>query len=142
MGFSVSLGYDHDPDRLQTLGLSELEQFIQRLAARRNRASMQHVVAHLRAFLRWLANRNYASDTLANQIDTPRVYRDEQLPRALPWEVVLRFLDAIDRSSVIGRRDYAMFLLITTYGLAYKRGCDANAGRHQVEGAKDSRRST
>jgi len=111
------LEYDHDPNRLQTLGLSELEQFIQRLAARRNRASMQHVVAHLRAFLRWLANRNYVSDSLANQIDTPRVYRDEQLPRALPWKVVLQFLNAIDRSSVIGRRDYAMFLLITTYGL-------------------------
>jgi integrase len=39
------------------------------------------------------------------------------LPRALPWPTVLAFLNAIDRSTVVGRRDYAMFLLIATYGL-------------------------
>jgi site-specific recombinase XerD len=57
------------------------------------------------------------STGLAEQIDTPRVYRGERLPRALAWETVLGFLKAIDRATTIGRRDYAMFLLIATYGL-------------------------
>ena len=36
---------------------------------------------------------------------------------ALTWQTVLGFLNAIDRATTIGRRDYAMFLLIATYGL-------------------------
>lgn len=47
-------------------------------------------------------------------IDTPRLYRQEQLPRSLPWETVQAFLGGIDRSHT-GRRDYAMFLMIATY---------------------------
>ena len=111
------VGYDRDANRLHTLQRDDLEQFIQRLAARRSRASLQHVAAHLRAFLRWLGGRGGCSAGLAEQVDTPRVYRGERLPRALAWETVLGFLNAIDRATTIGRRDYAMFLLIATYGL-------------------------
>jgi site-specific recombinase XerD len=50
-------------------------------------------------------------------IDTPRLYRGEQLPRAMTWDVVQAFLGAIDRSTPRGRRDYAMLLLLATYGL-------------------------
>jgi integrase len=45
------------------------------------------------------------------------VYRGEQLPRSLPWDTVQALLKAIDRTTPMGRRDYAMFLLIATYGL-------------------------
>jgi site-specific recombinase XerD len=55
------------------------------------------------------------------QIDTPRVYRGEQLPRALPWETVRGLLKTIDRTTAMGRRDYAILLLIATYGL---RACE------------------
>jgi len=54
---------------------------------------------------------------LDTMIDTPRVYRGERLPRSLPWKTAQSFLAAIDRSTPMGRRDYAMFLLVTTYGL-------------------------
>ena len=57
----------------------------QRVAARVSRATLQHVVAHLRSFLRWLAVQGAAPQGLESQIDTPRVYRQEQLPRALRW---------------------------------------------------------
>ena len=50
-------------------------------------------------------------------IDTPRVYRGERLPRSLPWETVTAFLERDHRSTPMGRRDYAMFLLVATYGL-------------------------
>ena len=43
--------------------------------------------------------------------------RLEQLPRALPWETVRALLRSIDRTSAKGLRDYAMFLLMATYGL-------------------------
>jgi integrase len=75
------------------------------------------MVTHLRAFLRFAASRGEAPIGLDTQIDRPRVYREEQLPRALSWEIVEAFLRAIDRTTPGGLRDYAIFLLIATYGL-------------------------
>jgi integrase/recombinase XerD len=80
-------------------------------------ASLQHDVAALRGFLRFLATDGRAPTGLDRQIDTPRLYRLEQLPRALPWETVCTLLQSLDTASPMGLRDYAMFLLIATYGL-------------------------
>ena len=57
------------------------------------------------------------SPSLAEAIDTPRIYRREKLPRSLPWETVKALLESIDRSTGDGLRDYTMLLLIAAYGL-------------------------
>jgi site-specific recombinase XerD len=74
-------------------------------------------VAHLRSFLRFLATKGQCPSGLDATIDTPRLYRLEQLPRALPWETVQALLQSIDRHTAIGLRDYTMLVLIATYGL-------------------------
>jgi len=43
---------------------------------------------------------------LHQRIDTPRVYRLEQLPRAVPWVQVVALLRSIDRSTSAGLRDF------------------------------------
>ncbi|MHC4492517.1 MAG: site-specific integrase [Planctomycetota bacterium] len=115
--FVAFLRHDRDPDRLCDLASAQIEAFLQLLGGRLSRASLQHTVAHLRSFLRFLAARGLVPPGLHARIDTPRVYRRERLPRALPWETVLALLRAIDRSTSMGRRDYAMLLLVATYGL-------------------------
>jgi site-specific recombinase XerD len=120
----ASLGYDQAPTCLRGLSAPRLDAFLTHLGPRRSRASLQHTVAHLRGFLRFLATRDLAPPGLAAGLDTPRVYRAERLPRALPWETVGALLRAIDRTTPMGRRDYAMLLLIATYGL---RTCEVAA---------------
>lgn len=111
------LGYAQQSARLRKLRAGDLEAFVRMLGARVSRATLQHAVAHLRGFLRFMAARGDLAPGLDTQLDTPRVYRLEQLPRMLPWPTVQAFLRAIDRTMPSGRRDYAMFLLVTTYGL-------------------------
>lgn len=111
------IGFDEDRRILRRLRPSQIEAFIKGIAIRLGRASVQHAVAHVRSFLRFLAGRGEIACGPAMPIDTPRLYRGERLPRALPWKLVKQFLAAIDRSTPMGRRDYAMFLLIATYGL-------------------------
>jgi integrase/recombinase XerD len=111
------VAYDEDPRVLKKLEPQQIEEFIEAVALRISRVSLQHTVAHVRSFLRFLVGRGAIAEGLDSAIDTPRVYRGERLPRSLPWKTVQSFLDAIDRSTPMGRRDYAMFLLITTYGL-------------------------
>jgi site-specific recombinase XerD len=115
--FLQHLNFDADSSRLADVSAHDLETFI-RVAARANgRGSLQHVIAHLRSFLRFLAMQGLVTSGLDSQIDTPRVYRLEQLPRALPWETVLTLLRSIDQSTSVGPRDYAMLFLCATYGL-------------------------
>jgi len=102
---------------LKDIQAGHLESYITKTSQRLSRLTLQHDISALRGFLRFLAINGRVPDGLANGIDTPRLYRLEQLPRALPWETVRALLRSIDRTSPKGQRDYAMFLLIATYGL-------------------------
>ena len=111
------LTYEDTPARLAALTANDLEAFVGGCGRRLSRATLQHTVAQLRAFLRFLGVYGVLRPGLETQLDTPRCYRGEQLPRALPWRTVRAFLRAIDRTTPLGLRDYAMFFLIATYGL-------------------------
>ena len=102
---------------LKKIQASQLETYIATAGKRFSRASLQQYIGALRGFLQFLAMEGRVPSGLGGQIDTPRVYRLEQLPHTLPWETVRILLRSIDRTSAKGVRDYAMFLLIATYGL-------------------------
>jgi integrase/recombinase XerD len=108
---------DDRPHGLQDLHVAEIEAFVTAVGARVSRVTMRSTVTILRSFLRFLATCGEASTGLDQHIESPRQYRGERLARALPWDAVRSLLRAIDRSTVKGRRDYAMLLLIATYGL-------------------------
>ena len=111
------LNFDHHPQRLVELDVTQIDAFMTKTGQRLGRVSMQKVAAVLRSFLKFLATEGKISPGLEELIESPRQYRGERLPRALPWEDVLVLLRSVDRSTAKGRRDYAMLLLIATYGL-------------------------
>lgn len=119
--FLSSLKYDSTPGRLSELQQPDVERFVRTTGRRLSRATLQHTVANLRSFLRFLATASLVPLGLDGGIDTPRVYRGERLPRALPWGTVRDLLRSVERSTAMGRRDYAMLLLVATYGL---RSCE------------------
>jgi integrase/recombinase XerD len=122
--FLTWLRFADAPDRLSSLTTSDLEGFIRHLSKRMGRIGLQKPIAILRNLLRFLAADGSVPVGLDRTIDRPRVYRQEQLPRSLPWSTVQAFLGSINRDSAIGMRDYAMFSLMTTYGM---RACDVVA---------------
>lgn len=135
MEFLDHLGFGSSPGKLARVNASDIEQFIKGHGRRIGRTSLQHVVAQVRGFLRFLALSDEIAPGLETQIDTPRVYRGESLPRALPWGTVKAFMASIDRSTPMGRRDYAIFLLITTYGM---RSCEVvNLRLEDIEWRRD-----
>jgi len=115
------LDFESDPERLSSLCQEDIEGFLRHLGKRMGRVALQKPIAILRNFLRFMASRGCIPPALESRIDTPRVYRQEQLPCTLPWETVQEFLRSIDRGTATGTRDYAMFSLMVTYGL---RSCD------------------
>jgi integrase/recombinase XerD len=101
---------------LATLQFADIERYLAKRSRTITRQTLQHVIAHLRGFLRY----GFATGLIhrpLDQIDTPRTYRAELPPRALPWAQVLALLRSVDRSSKAGRRDAAILHLMAYYGL-------------------------
>jgi len=101
---------------LQKLSRDDLERFILKRSQEVSRHSLQHEVAHLRAFLRYAHDEGLVTERL-DGLDTPRTYRGELPPRAMPWPNVLQLLRSIDRTSRAGWRDLCILHLIAYYGL-------------------------
>lgn len=102
--------------RISALTCEHVHAYLTYKSKRVSRQTMQHVVARLRAFLRYGSARRLIREGL-DVIDTPRTYRDELPPRALPWPLVKKLLCSIDLSGRSGWRDYTMLHLMAYYGL-------------------------
>jgi len=71
----------------------------------------------LRAFLRYLHHRGLNSRALAGCVPSMRRWKLATLPTYLSAAQVQKALDGCDRSTVMGRRDYAVLLLLAKLGL-------------------------
>jgi hypothetical protein len=101
---------------LKTFSRDDVERFILKRSQGVSRHTLQHEVAHLRAFLRYAHDAGLVTQRL-DGLDTPRTYRGELPPLALPWRSVQRLLRSIDRASRCGWRDLCILHLIAYYGL-------------------------
>lgn len=101
---------------LDALTRADIERYVELRSREVSRHSLQHVVAHLRAFLRFCHDRGDMGSAL-DSIDTPRTYRGELPPQALPWATVQTLLASIDCQSKAGWRDHCILHLMAYYGL-------------------------
>lgn len=81
------------------------------------KTGLKNRCAVLRVFLRYLHRERIVGKDLSNALDSPRLYRLSSIPRSITWDEVHRMLEAVDRRTPIGKRDYAILLLLVTYGL-------------------------
>ena len=78
---------------------------------------MTGLCSSLRVFLRYLYREQLINRDLGATVESPRRYQLADLPRSISWDDVRRMLDVVDRRSALGKRDYAILLLLVTYGL-------------------------
>src|SRR4051812_16017898 len=82
-----------------------------------DKRSVQSLCSILKVFFRYLYSVGLMTRDLAKAIESPRRYRLSNLPRSISWNQVEQMLQKVDRRSVVGKRDYAILLLLVTYGL-------------------------
>jgi integrase len=75
----------------------------------------------IRTFLRFLYRERVVAEDLSVTFEVPKLFRLSNVPRSITWGEVRRVLQAVDRRTVRGRRDYAILLMLVTYGL---RACE------------------
>ena len=80
-------------------------------------SSVRNACGILHVFLRYLYRERILPKDLSPAVESPQTYRLAKIPRSVTWEEVRRLLEAINRRTPAGRRDYAIVLLLVTYGL-------------------------
>jgi len=71
----------------------------------------------LRIFLAFLYREQLIATDLARAVEAPQRHRLADVPRSISWAEVQKLLEAVDCRSPVGKRDYALILLMVTYGL-------------------------
>jgi integrase len=112
------------PDQIQPLDLSE---FVSARAdlplggIRRDHwlqpKTLARIVSDLRSFRRFLTMRRVLQKDLSAGLPKIRVPRDAKIPSVWEQDLIVRLLEAVDRSSAKGKRDYAILLLACRLGL-------------------------
>lgn len=101
----------------RTLRPADVVSEVKRTAQRYSPGATQLVTTALRSFLKYLRYRGQIEVDLVAAV--PRVARWEQrgLPRYLPAADVRRMLEHCERTTALGRRNYAMLILLAQLGL-------------------------
>jgi len=78
----------------------------------------------LRSFFDFCYEQGYTSQNLRFSLPSIRVYRNSDVPKKIEYTEAIKLIDSIDRSTLRGKRAYAIILILNTYGI---RGCQLRA---------------
>jgi site-specific recombinase XerD len=103
--------------QLQELNTKDVSDFILKDAGIRGRRSAQLMTSVLRSFLNYLFQEGKTTTNLATAIPATAGGRLSELPRYLEAPEVEKLLRSCDRRQKVGRRDYAVLVLLARLGL-------------------------
>ena len=104
--------------RLSELSPPVLSAFMaERSGAGLSKTSVRDCCGVLRVLLRYAHREGAVGSDLSATVEWPQAYRLSSIPRSITWEEVGRVLTCVDRRTPVGRRDYAILLLLVIYGL-------------------------
>jgi site-specific recombinase XerD len=109
--------------RIAAVRVADLDDFVLGLASKWAPKTVAGDCSTLRALLRFLHATGRLPVDLAACVAAPRIRSFDRPPRALPWRDVRRILRAIDVRRPLGRRDFALFLMMATYGMGAGEAC-------------------
>lgn len=104
-------------DDLRRVGVEQIDAHLVAESRRLGKESMGSVSTAVRGFLGFLYTCGFVAKDLRSYVPRPRLYKLARMPRSVAWSEVRRTLDAIDRRTTLGRRDYAMLMLVACCGL-------------------------
>jgi len=102
---------------LERLSAAEVSMFLVAECPKRSVSGARDLASALRAFLRYLHVAGLIEAPLVWAVPSVADLRDRTLPRGLEPAAVRRLLASCDRRRTVGRRDYAILLLLARLGL-------------------------
>lgn len=102
---------------VRDVALDHLDAFLIKRSKLRRPVSLKHVYSHLRGFFRFLFLEGTIPSNPAQWLTPPCRFRDDLRPKYIPWAKVEELLAGVDRRMRAGKRDFAVLVLLSHYGL-------------------------
>lgn len=103
--------------RLEDVGAGQIQTFITEQGLHYQRKTLAAIASFLRGFLRYLAFTRRLPHDLSEFVRRPRMFQGEREPRYLQDWQVKQILASADREDSQGKRNFAVLLLLSVYGL-------------------------
>jgi integrase/recombinase XerD len=97
--------------------------FISAVAGKWRRTTVSFHVQSLRSFFHYASSRGWCAAGIAESIDAPRLYTNENLPQGPSWEEVGKLLASVNGTSPVQIRSRWAILLCAVYGLRVGEVC-------------------
>lgn len=107
--------------KVSLLSHGEVERFFLKYSDTHEFPSREQMQSALRVFLRFCNKEGYTERDLSIAVPTLRTYKLAKIPQVISKDDIKKVLETIDRTTKSGRRDYAIILLLTTYGVRSKQ---------------------
>jgi site-specific recombinase XerD len=104
-------------DDLGKISQEDVTRYVERHAQDWSPRTGKAMCWSLRAFLRYLHHRGLNPRALAGCVPSMRRWKLATLPTYLPASQVQKALDGCDRATAMGRRDYAILMMLAKLGL-------------------------
>ena len=108
---------ERDGQGLEGLGAGDIAQLMTRHCRRLSPTGAERLATGLRSFLSFALLEGLVAAPLASAVPSVARWSGAALPRYLPAGQVAALLASCDRSSAMGRRDYAILVLLARLGL-------------------------
>jgi integrase/recombinase XerD len=109
--------FGSEPVRLGRLKACDVMRFVQRQAPRLHLKRAKLLTSALRSFLRYARYQGAVTLDLAAAVPAVANWSMPSIPRAIGDEQIRQLLASLNRRTAIGRRDYAIVLLLARLGL-------------------------
>ncbi|MBA7664268.1 Tyrosine recombinase XerC [subsurface metagenome] len=116
-GFLSEIGGISTPSKIHRLSPKIIHDYIVKTTKPMTRTKRKHITSSLRCFLRFGYIKGYLKENLVQAVPVITTRRLDRIPKKISWDDVKRLLTSPDRNTEIGRRDYAILLLLATYGV-------------------------
>lgn len=111
------LDYDAQPAGLSALKPASIRSFIFDYAADHGPGSCKWMQFALRSFLRFCHRQGSLSRDWSAVVPVMRAFKLASVPSVIDADQIRCLLESIDRSNAVGKRDYAIIQLLSTYGI-------------------------
>lgn len=115
--FLETLGVQPASMTITSLEAADVFRFITARAGKLSRSGRKAMCAAIRSFLRYLHVSGHIPQNLASAVPVIPNFKLDRVPKALGSEDIRKIIGAVNRSTAVGRRDYAVLLVLATYGM-------------------------
>lgn len=121
--FLESLGPEATRQGLSRVGVEQIRRYLGESTREGSLSQRKAVTSTLRIFLRFAWRCGWTGRDLSPVVLSPPSFRQQTLPRGPRWDDVLRLPATADRSTGGGRRNYAILMVLITYGVRAGQLC-------------------